>query len=451
MQAFKSLNSEDPISDTGKISEEQEIMGLLATLVRTHYLEKSSKFDMAVNFEKLFKLESLEQLKFLGELDNLKSLKQLQQMESLKELNNLKELRELSRLSELKTLEHLDKLSGLRYLDNLDKLTSLQQLDKLGDLDQLDRLSNLKELERLNAIHILNKLLEEHRTTLGPLIHLEKLTELAHLKDLEKLEKLQELGKLKELDKLDKLDRINDAKFADRLDKLDKLSILEKGTRTLVIHQFISFGLEIVKLTLVGIAVVFLLSRETGREIITKALPAIGFGSSAQVSLGLRLLVGEMSPDQFNGVLVDIRKRIEAEIDVALSPSSMLPIMRRMEIINQTMSYSFQGAGINLAEEAQKVLEKRLLSLHETAISRLDFDISIARGSQDTVKESLLREIKLLLSQKQYPQLLEKALPLWGTNEAVNLAGIVGAANLKIKDPGTLEEILRTIPGHGVL
>lgn len=451
MQAFKSVTSEGATLDSEVTSEQQEIMSLLATLVRTHYLEKSSKFDMALNFEKLFKLESLEQLKFLDELDNLKSLKQLQQMESLKELNNLKELRELSKLSELKPLEHLQKLSELRHLDNLNKLNSLQQLDKLGDLQQLDRLTSLKELEHLSAIHILNKLLEEHRTTLGPLVHLDKLPELAHLKDLEKLEKLQDLTKLNELDKLDKLDRIDDAKFADRLDKLDKLSILEKGTRTLVIHQFISFGLEIVKLAMVGVALVFFLSRETGREIVTKALPAIGFGSSAQVSLGLKLLVGEMAPDQFNGVIVDIRKRMEAEIDVALSPSSMLPIVRRMEIINQTMSYSFQGAGINLADEAQKMLEKRLMNLNETALTRLEFDISAARGRQDTLKESSLREIKLLLGQKQYPQLLNKALPLWGTNEAVNLAGIVGAANLKIKDPGTLEEILRTIPGNGVL
>lgn len=452
MHGLKAVNSSEGANlEAGKASEEQEIMSLLATLVRAHYLEKSSKFDMAVNFEKLFKLDSLDQLKFLEELDNLKSLKQLQQMESLKELSNLKELRELTKLEELKTLEHLDKLSELRSLDKLDRLTSLQHLDKLNDLNQLDRLSNLKELYRLDAIQILNKLLEDHRSTLAPLVHLDKLPELANLKDLEKLEKLQELGKLKDLDKLDKLDRIDDAKFASRLDKLDKLSILERGTRTLVIQQFIGFGLEIVKVGLVGVALVFLLSRETGREIVTKALPAIGFGSSAQVSLGLKLLVGEMSPDQFNGVLNDIRKRIESEIDVALSPSSMLSIMRRMEIINQTMSYSFQASGINLGEEAQKLLEKKLLSLHEIALSRLDFDISTAKGRQDSAKETSLREIKLLLAQRQFPQLLEKALPLWGTNEAVNLAGIVGAANLKIKDSGTLEQILQRTPSNGVL
>lgn len=507
MEAVKPIDLDDS-QEIQKKNEEQEVVALLASLVKAHYLEKSNKFHMAMDFEKLFKLDRLELLKSLEELDKLKELDQLRSLDNLKELSKLRELshlsdlkplthlerleklNELSKLERLTSLAHLDKLDNLqaleqllmlkelnhlpeltklKSLENLSELQKLQELDRLSDLkslsqlenlqhlqdleklDNLGELKNLRDLEKLQIINTLNKLLEEHRSTLAPLNHLEKLMELVHLQDLHKLQELNNLQKLEELQQLDKLDRIDDARFAERLDKLDKLDILEKGTRKLVIQQFISFGLELLKLTVAGFVIVFLLTRESGREITAKALPAIGFGNAAQVNLGLKLLVGEMAPENFQSVVTDIRKRMDGELDAVYSTSGLFSIERRVELVNQILSYSFKGNGVDLAQEAKTKLDDRLMKLSESAVSRLEFDMALARGRKDTETESRLREIKLLLSQKQYPQLLEKVLPIWGSSEAVIMASVAGAISLKLQDPATLEELLRTIPQKGAL
>lgn len=378
----------------------------------------------------------------LDRLDQLKSLEELSKLELLEQLQSLENLKELEKLAELQSLDKLEKLEELR---------ELSKLGQLADLEKLERLSQLKELEKLEVINKLETTLERNQSTLAPLEHLEKLLELVKLKELEKLSDLSKLESLNQLDKLDKLNKIDDARFADRLHKLDKLDILERGTRTLVIQQTIGFGFEVLKLTLAGAAIVFLLSRETGREIAAKALPALGFGSAAQVSLGLKLLVGETSPEQFQSLVVDTRRRIDAEIESVFSPSGSLTIYRRMELISQIQSYSFQNPGVDLATEAAAKLQKKSLAFNETAASRVEYEMSLARGRQDTATENSLREIKLLLIQKQYPQLIEKVIPLWGTSEAITLAAIAGTTALKLQDPGTLEEMLRKIPGSGTL
>lgn len=480
-----------------------EIMALLSTLVRAHFLEKSHKFEMAMDFEKLFKLESLDRLNQLEELDNLKSLNQLSRLDSLKELSKL---RELSHLADLKPLSHLEKLDELKELSKLDRLNSLYKLDhlvelqsldnltnlkdleklgqltnlkelsslsnldnlialrdltklellnnlqKLDKLEKLDNLKNLQELEKLDAIGMLNELLEKNQTTLAPLVYLEKLMELVHLKDLEKLSNLSSLGNLDKLKNLDKLDRIEDAKFAERLDKLDKLDILNKGTKSLIVSQVISLGFDFIKLAIAGVAIVFLLSRETGREIAVKALPAIGFGSGAQVNLGLKLLVNQTTPENFQSIMTDLRKRIDAEIDTALSAEGALPISRRLEIITHVLSYNFKGAGNDLAKEVDDKLKIKMKKLREIALARIEYDISLAKGKQDTTSENQLREIKLLLIQKQYPQLLEKVLPIWSNSQAISQAAVIGTISLKITDPTTLEEILYSTPiSRGVI
>jgi hypothetical protein len=510
MVALRSVETEETLETEQVVSEEQQVINLIATLVRAHYLEKSTQFHDAMDFEKLFKLDTLEQLKHLEELkklgaldqlkamdnlkelshldklsalshlselkplshlekldelkelnklerlnslhelDSLRSLEQLQAMENLKELRELNKLSELSHLSELKPLIHLDKLEELKELNKLERLNSLNQLDKLSELKSLDNLKSLKELDKLKAIQTLGHLLEHHQSTLTPLVHLDKLRELIKLNDLEKLSQLSNLNKLEELNKLDKLDKIDDAHFAERLKQLDKLDILKNGTKKLVAQQFLSFGLELIKLSLAGFVIVFLLSRETGREIVVKTLPALGFGSGAQVNLGLKLLVGETAPEAFQAVVADVRKRIDAEIEMAFSFSGMLSINRRLEIINQIQSYSFQGAGVDLAEEVKKKMNSKLTKLHEIAASRIEFDMSFARNKQDKVAEDNLREMKLLLVQKQYPTLLEKTLPHWGSSEAITMAAIVGTISMKLTDPVTLEELLqKEMPGRG--
>lgn len=545
-----------------KEAEELEIVNLLTSLVRTHYLEKSDHFQDAMDFEKLFKLDQLQQLKSLEELDKLKELsrlsdlkpleslskileenrntldplvhleklvdlvylKQLDKLEELvkldklgelnkleslnrlselkplenlanleglrelaridlsklkplehlTKLDDLQELSKLERLSELKPLEHLAKLEALRELSKLDlselkplenlakleelrelskleQLAALQQLDRLTELQSLEKLADLKELEKLSTIRVLEKLLEEHRTTLGPLVHLEKLVDLAYLKQLDKLENLVRLDRLEDLKKLDKLDRINDAHFIESLNKLDKIHLLEKSTKILAIQQFVGFGLDVLKFAIAGVLMVFLLSRETGREIAVKALPALGFGSSAQVNLGLKLLVGETSPEQFQSVVENVKKRIDAEIESIMSTSSTLTVNRRIELADQLLSYNFQEAGVDLSQDVRKKLESKLTTLHETAVSRLDYEMAQARGNQNSQLESKLREIKLLLIQKQYPALLEKSLPMWGKHESTTMAAIAGLMNLKLQDPVTLEDMIRKMPGQGAL
>lgn len=253
------------------------------------------------------------------------------------------------------------------------------------------------------------------------------------------------------------LHSLNDSmKKLEHFEKLDQLKAIEKLTdhlpdrKTLIIRYALTFGLETVKLLLAGLVVVFLLSRETGREIAVKTLPALGFGSAGQVNLGLKLMMGEASPEEFQVLVTDLKKRIDGEINIAFSTSSFLPLNRRMEIISQVKSYSFKAAGVDLSTEVGKKLQERLSQLHDNAVARLGFEQSLAKGKQLTNEEEKLREIKLLLQQKQYPQLLEKALPFWGTSEAITLAAIEGSTQLLINDPSTLEQIINThMPGQG--
>lgn len=255
------------------------------------------------------------------------------------------------------------------------------------------------------------------------------------------------------------LHSLNDSmKKLEHFEKLDQLKAIEKLTdqlpdrKTLMIRYVLTFGLETVKLFLAGFVVVFLLSRETGREIAVKTLPALGFGSAGQVNLGLKLMVGETTPENFQAIVADVKKRIDAEMDVAFSSSGFLTLNRRLEMIAQVKSYSFQGAGVDLSKEVDKKLQERLDKLHENAVARIGFEQSLAKGKQKTAEEATLREIKLLLIQKQYPLLLEKVLPLWGTNEALTLAAIEGSAQLLINDPSTLDQIINThMPGKGKL
>lgn len=434
---------EEGISLKGR--EEAEVITLLSSLVKLDKLELLKGLDQLGELKSLEQLKELEKLKELSRLSELKPLEGLQKLDELKELSKLEGL---THLSELKPLENLKKLDELKSLQKLDQLISLEKLHELSGLKEL---SNLKELEKLKAIKTLGKLLEEHKDVLMPLIHLDRMQELHRLDDLEKLKELGMLHKLEELNKLDKLDRIDDARFAERLNQLDKLHILQSGTRTLVIQQVIGVGLETLKMLVAGILIVFMLSRETGREIAVKAMPALGFGSAAQVNLGLKLLMGETSPEHFQELISDLRKRIDFEIESIFSTSPTLKIARRLELISQVQSYSFQGAGINLSVETKDKLEKSLMKISEAAVSRLQFDMSLARGRQDNETESRLREVKLLLDQKQYPQLIEKVLPLWGQSEAITMAGVAGIVALKMQDPKTLDEVVRTIPGGGVL
>ena len=102
---------------------------------------------------------------------------------------------------------------------------------------------------------------------------------------------------------------------------------------------------------------------------------------------------------------------------------------------------------MDLAKEVKVDLLKKLEETRKTAITRVEYEM--AQNTENEAKASSLRVIKILLIQKQYPQLLEKVLPLWNTSEGITLAGIVGMSYLRVHDPETLDQLLRTnLAGH---
>lgn len=494
------MNQDSATLNANKMGDEQEIISLLTSLVRCHYLEKSGQYHMAMDFEKLFKLDTLHQLNKLEDLDQLKSLDELKSLDNLRQM---KELRELTHLSELKSLEHLDRLNGLKELsslENLSRLTQLEQLnhlsllnelkrlDELKKLDQLKDLNSLKELEslshltkldelkelkrleilerleqlkrleelknleslnrlddlsKLDVINKLSELLREHRTTLAPLESLNELKNLSSLKELRSMEQLSNLNYLERLKDLEKLDRIEDAKFAERLDKLDKLDVLKSGTRKLVVQQVIGTGLEFLKIAIAGVLVFFFLSLETGREITAKALPALGFGESAQVNLALKLLVNETTPEFFESTLRDLRKRIAQELTHVFSLNSLHPLSRRLELLQNVQNYSFVSNGIDLVQENKKLIDSHLADLENDTLAKIEYEYSHAKSKGEADKEDKLRVIKLLLLQKKYPQLLEVTLPQWEKTSAATASALLASIQLQINDTATLKEILR--------
>ena len=345
--------------------------------------------------------------------------------------------------------------------DQLDKLNFLEETNHQGMLEEYPaNVNSICEEQSIVSNNMSQSVEQPPLKELGNfemlshqqyIDHLKELHKLIQLQELRQLDKMKDVEILTELKCLSQLPQLKHLEQLAQLKQLDKLNVLEKGTRSLVIQQFIGFGLDILKLTILTVGVIFLLSRETGREIAAKALPALGFGNAAQVNLGLRLLINETSPEQFKAIVEDVEKRIEAEISMVFSHGSTLKLRNRMEILHQVQSYSFHMGNVNLADNAKKRLMNEQSKLEAETISQLEFDISIAQGKANKEKEEQLREIKLLLAQNQYPQLLEKVLPLWGTSDAITMAGVAGASALKLQDPDVLEDILQGMPGKGSL
>lgn len=374
-------------------------------------------------------MDKLTEFGSLDKLDNLKNLSKLEELVALFELKNLEKLSEL---------QQLDKLSSLNELGRLTQLESLQQLEELRAL------SNLHELGKLKALDNLDDVLTRHQSTLKPLENLGEMERLVELRELGRLSELEKLGELSHLDKLSNLTKIEGSQFAKNLAKLDKLDVLKEGTKSLMIAQATGIFLEAAKFVIVAIVAVFFLTRESTREVMVRALPAVGFGSAAQTSLGLRLLINETTPDQFQQIVEDVKSRIDFEIQAALNPSPTVSIQRRLELVDQVQSYSYQGSGVDLKKEAQAGLRKKLDSLYNDAVARVGYEKNLAHNANKATEEAQFREMKLLLTSKQYPQLLQKVLPQWNKSEGINLAIIVGVVEMKLNDPRTLEDILRT-------
>ena len=417
-------------------SKEDELQALKASL----------ELKFFSKLEELKSLEKLEQLELLSQLDSLSHLEQLDQVEKLSILEKLDQLQNLTQLEKLIQLEKIEQLSQLQKLDqlqNLSQLDKLIQLEKLENLNQLENLKDLDKLKSLDNIKILETILQNHKHTLAPI---EKLVELKNLAQLEHLRDLTQLEQLSALKLLEKLDLINDPQFHQNLNKLDQLDILKAGSRRIAIQQGTAFIFEMVKIILVSALMIFILTRESSQEIISKALPAIGLGQSSQVNLGLKLLLTKQSPEDFSLVVNDVKSRIKNEVDIVFSESSFNSLFKRLSVLENLQNYSFKNQEVDLKQEASKLLSGRSALFFSESINKLEYEAALAKSKDDTQLYSVLREVKLLLSQEKFSAALEKSYRYWNRSGALRNATVISATKIFQDDPRTLEEILKDLP-----
>jgi hypothetical protein len=438
----------------------------LAQLTKLEELKKLDKLNALSSLDKLDELSKLDKLQKLSHLDQLKELNQLIELNKLQELGNLKNLSslkelvhldkisELSKLEVIGKLEHtlnhhkdvlvplkkLDNLEKLEHLDNLMMMEKLSELKKLSELEKLALLKKLDELQNLSALSELDNLKSLRR--LDEMQNLEQLKKLTELQNLGKLDELKSLNNLEKLGQLEKLDRIDDARFAERLERLDKLDILKTESKKLVFQQFVGFLLDVLKFMLAGFCILMVLTTERGQQITSKILPAIGFGNSAQTSLALQMLVGQVSEEDFEDIVQQTRKKMEFEVNQFFSTDSILRASRRVEILRQVKGYSFAANGVDLGHEADvKIKEKRQI-LEVEAVEAIDYAIGMAKANSDSNQERFLREIKIFLMNRKYIELLELTLPKWNQGQEMVKASILAILALEEETPEILDKIL---------
>jgi len=454
LQHLKKLEQLVQLNQLGQLGKLDE----LKKLEKLNSLSSLEKLDELSKLDKLQKLSHLDQLKELNqliELNKLSELQHLKNLSSLKELSHLEKINELSKLEIINKLEmalthHKDVLVPLKKLDHLQKLEHLDNLvmmEKLGDLKnltQLEKLALLKkldELENLSALSELDNLKSLKR--LDEMQNLDQLKKLSELQNLVKLDELKSLDQLEKLERLEKLDRIDDARFAERLERLDKLDILKTESKKLVFQQFVGFFLDVLKFVIAGFCVLMVLTSERGQQVTSKILPAIGFGNAAQTSLALQMLVGQMPEEDFENIVQQTRKKMEYEINQIFSVDSIISFSRRAELLKQVKGYSFAGNGVDLGHEAEvKIKEKKQL-LEVEAVEALDYSISISKSQSNLEKEKILREVKILLMNRKYIELLDKTLPRWDQGREMVKASVLGIIMLEEEAPEVLDNILQ--------
>lgn len=385
-------------------------------------------------------------LQIQEELQSLKSILELKDLSKLEELQLLSQLEALQNLVQLEELQSLKELQNLAKLEELQNLSKLEELRNLSKLEQLERLALLENLKELDNIQTLDRILKDHSETLAPI---GKLIELRNLSQLDQLKELSQLDQLSSLRILEKLDLLNDPKFHQNISKLDQLDILKKGSRNIVIQQAISFCFEIAKVVLVSGLIIFFITRESGQEIISKALPAIGLGQSAQVNLGLKLLLQKQTPEDFTAVVNDVRSRIQNETNTVFSDSSFVSLSKRIAMLENLKNYSFKTIEVDLGQEANVSVAKKSSLFFSTTINQLEYEYAIAKGKEDKNLYNLLREVKLLLSQEKFAEALEKSYRSWNSSEALRNAAVISAAKIFQDDPRTLEEVMKNLPRLG--
>lgn len=381
----------------------------------------------------LNRLDKLENLELLHKLDNLSSLSQLTYLKELSKLESIQTLKDTLNEHQ-KVLAPLEKLDSLNHLE---QLSNLKELTKLNELQLLSQLESLKNLDKLKALEDLDNL-----KSLRQLESLKKLDLLSSLDKLDKLEKLDNLKHLEKLDRLIKLDRLEDAKFIDRLERLDKLDILNKESKKLLFQQFAGFFLEITKFLLAGVCLIIFLTTERGQRFSSRILPVLGFGNAAQANLGLHMLSGQVSDQKFSEIAEQTRNKMKFEIEEFFTASTVTMPIRRLEILRQVKAYSFNGIGIDLAMEAEGLISKRVKQLESDAVEGIDYALGVARAKSDKPNEDYLRQIKILLLNKKFPEVLELILPSWHNSPEMVKAGLLAIYHLEKDSPELLDNML---------
>ncbi len=465
LSKLDSLSELENLEQLSKL-ENLSLLSGLEDLQHLKRLDKLEKLDSLGSLEKLDELSKLDKLQKLSHLDQLKELNQLielnklQELVHLRNLTSLKELSHLDKISELSKLEvigklenalhhHKDVLIPLKKLDHLDKLEHLSNLvmmEKLGDLKNLNELDKLVLLKKLDELQNLSSLSEldnlKSLRRLDEMQNLEQLKKLQELQNLVKLDELKSLNHLEKLTQLEKLDRIDDARFAERLERLDKLDILKTESKKLVFQQLVGFILDVFKFVIAGFCILMVMTTERGQQVTSKILPAIGFGNSAQTSLALQMLVGQLKEDEFEEIIQQTRKKMEFEINSVFSNDSVISPYRRLELLRQAKGYSFSSNGVDLGHEAELRIKEKVQRLEVESVESIDYAIGLSKSESNIEKERFLREVKILLMNRKYVELLEKTLPRWNSGREMVKASLIALYYLELETPDVLDEIL---------
>jgi hypothetical protein len=422
-----------------------DLLGSLSELRQLGNLDRLNKLDKLDELKNLRNLEDLAELARLGELKNLIHLQQLTRLDKINELAKLDVIDRLdvtlTRHNEtLRPLKHLDELEKLKYLEQLKSLSSLESLGNLVKLEKLIFLDELNKLENLKSLAALDNL--KHLPVLDELKNLDQLKKLQHLEELQKLHELKNLDQLEKLKSLSKLDRIDDARFAERLDKLDKLDILKNESKKLAIQQFVGTGLDIMKVTLAAVIIILVASFQSGQKVISKTLPFIGFSHSAQTSLGLQLLMGHVPDEKFEEVLVNVRKKIDFEVNSLFSLTPLPLPLDRLILIKQLSAYQFSDFGADLSDEIKTKMGARKNALSNQVIEALDFSIGLKKAEGNENAHKVLREVKILIMNGKYMEALELALPYWGSDQGMALSVLISIIEMEKVAPELVERVL---------
>jgi hypothetical protein len=451
LDELKNLKHLDAINLCLKHLEDLAQLKNLEQLDSLNELRQLGQLDRLNKLDKLDELKKLEDLSELTRLGELKSLIYLEELKRLDKINELAKLDVIDRLDIVLTRHH-EALRPLKHLDDLEKLKSLEELNSLSNLEtlkklvlleklsQLDNLEKLEKLENLNSLSALDNL--RHLQILDELKNLDQLRKLESLDELKKLHELKNLDQLEKLKTLNKLDLIEDARFAERLDKLDKLDILKNESKKLAIQQLIGTGLDILKVSLAAVIIILVLSSQGGQKIISKTLPFIGFSHSAQTSLGLQMLMGQIPDEKFEELLGKVRKKIDFEVD-SLYTTTLLPLpLDRLTLLKQLKAYQFSDFGLDLSDEVKTKLDSRKNTLANQVIESIDFSIGIRKSEGNENAEKILRQTKILIMNGKFVESLELALPYWGSEQAMTLSALLSIIEMEKLAPEILERVL---------